>query len=99
MELELLGKIVLETLALQGKINGITRTMDSLKTAIANDNHELSKLASIKSSMEEKQAKLEKLIVQLGELNDELADKTDVLNSEGVALPVGDKVSNKQVRL
>jgi len=99
MELEQLGKLVAEALALQGKVLGLEKEIGILDNQISANSKEIERLVALSESTDKVVDKREKLADGLSALKAKLGKHIKELGDEGVILPIGEKAGSRQVSL
>jgi len=98
MDLVTIGQMMNESVALQGKLNGVNEEQVKLKQQLDGLNKEINRLEGLKNTKAEANQKLIALEIQEKDLLKQLKQRTDLLEKENVSLPFG-KESNAVVRL
>ena len=99
MELEQLGKLVAEALALQGKVMGLQKEIGVLDNQISANGKEIERLVVLSKATEEVMDKQMELAGELSALSVEMQKRIKYLGDAGVILPIGEKAHSKQVSL
>lgn len=99
MELEQLGKLVAEALALQGRVLGMEEEIKDLDRIIDVNSREIERLADLSEATDKVIEQREELAGELSALKAEVEKQIKELGKEGVLLPIGEKAGAKRVSL
>jgi len=99
MDLEKVGKIVTESLALQGRLESIDQEHKLLDSGILGLSGEIKRLETLKVNKAAKEQKLKELKDEPWKLGDDLKKRLELLAKDGVVLPLGKVNVTKTTRL
>ncbi len=98
MDLEQAGKLINESIALQGKINSVKDEITALGVKIESAKNEVKRLEQLKLSVLKYEKEKENKDTQLGELERGLEERKKALTEDGWGLPLGNSYT-RQVRV
>ena len=99
MDLEKVGKVVTESLALQGRLEAINQECKSLDFEIINLNGEIKRLESLNVNKVAKEQKVKELKDEQLKVSGDLNKRLEILAKDGVVLPLGKVTINRATRL
>jgi predicted nucleic acid-binding Zn-ribbon protein len=90
---------VLEAFSLQNKVFALSKEVDNLKDAVRNNEDELRKLQALGDVTRAKRTELNNTETKLAQTRTQLNGFLKELREEGIELPLGDKLVNRQNKL
>lgn len=89
MDLETIGKLTLEALALQGKLEANSKSQSDASARLDAASKELSRLEGVQKQRDSAEKALKDLKLEAIDLKKQLDQRVDALEKDGVSLPFG----------